>query len=239
MPSEQEWIDLVRATEMLLTDKIPEAFEPQAIFLPALSKGMIESGNIFKKISLMAGYECDYPGGNPYKIKIIINGSDGRGMPPQDKPRAAWPGRQWYEKEFGKMGVSDIIPTDPMMHNAHLGWNMHTRGEAEALVSIMKLRGWHRLIVVTIPYHLVQVFNCLVKVMDEQEYWFAAYAAAPETNWRTPMVGSQGLNRNTTPFEQAGEYALKIFDYQEKGRSASFDRLFRYLGDREMVGNFR
>jgi len=137
------------------------------------------------------------------------------------------------------VGISESrqIPTDPQMLNAHLGWNMHTRGEIEALVAEMKERGWKKLIIVTIPYHFVQVFNCLVKAMNDQGYWFAAYAAAPKIDWRTPMVGSQGLNQNTTPFEQAGEYALKVFKYQENGWSASFDRLFQYLENREDIAN--
>jgi len=87
MPSESErgWINLVRATEMLLTDKISPRFRAEAIFLPSLSRGMAASGNIFFLTKVWSQRSSSAP--------VIFNGSDGRGMPPQDKPKAAWPGR--------------------------------------------------------------------------------------------------------------------------------------------------
>ena len=215
---ENEWSNSVAATALLLSDSTPK--EMDAVYLPGLSKGMIDSGNLCRQVAVV------YHDRFNTERWVAFNGSNGEGMGDQNKPGAAWPGKDWYISQLQLEDIPEfrLVPTGP---------GLHTRGEMDALVALAKERGWKKVVLVTVPYHFVQVFKCLVQAMKAQEYWFAVYASSTETDWEWEMVGSQGLEANTTPFREAGKYAPKVWDYERKGYSAGFPELFVYLANRE------
>ena len=218
---EQEWIDSVRMTAMLLSDKLPEKSLIEAIYMPGLSQGMIGSGNLFTYVTqLRKSCRSD--------TKIAFNGSDGEAAAQNSKPGDAWPGKNWYYSEFAKLGISPVLltPTGP---------GLHTKGEAVALVTLAKEHGWKRVVIVTVPWHFVQFFSCLVSAMEANDYWFAAYASVAQTDWYLSMKGSQGILQ-TYPVEEAARYAPKVLDYHEHGYAAPFIDVFLYHLYRERIG---
>ena len=214
----EQWQDLVRLLLFLLGDK--PAQELDAVYLHGLSEGMIANWELFEHAVYQAGI----------LIPIAFNGSDGEGMGYRNYPGAAWPGADWYIREFLKLEVNpkQLIPAGP---------GLHTRGETDALIELCKKREWKQVGVLTVPYHYPRVFCCLVKGMQEAEYYPAIYAippTAPPKNWWQIMLGSQG-KEFALPFNEIAKEIGNFFGYQEKAYSASSADLFHYLQHREEI----
>ena len=198
-----------------------------AVYLHGVSDGMVASCNLFDTV-YRAKQEL-------HPKHIFANGSDGRGMPPQDAPGKAWPGFDWYRTELPKHGVRNITPTGP---------GLHTRSETDELVKLLAERNIDSVGIVTTPMHFVRSLSCLVASMDVAGYFCQAYYLRPvQVTWDTPMLGSQGLTE-TTLFEETGAEIGRIFKYWDNGRpdeawrtgwSASPDRVIEYLEERDAV----
>lgn len=189
----------------LMFDDLVFKRKAEVLYLHGLSVGMIQSCDLFTAVA----YRYRFYG----EIPIAVSGSDGRGAG-DSKPGAAWPGVHWYLEELTERGVPgrNIIPTGPM--------GIHTRGECDEFVALAKERAWTRVFDFTVPYHWPSVMACMVGSMTKHDYWLEVFCARPATapNWFQPMVGSQGTDQNSTYLEQAGIYAEKFCEYQEKGR---------------------
>lgn len=215
MPNEEQWLNLVRTSQILLTDKLPVGQPADVVFLPSLSEGMIESGRLFEAVAKLY-WTGQFAG-------VAFNGSAGEDFSTRT-PGRGWVGAKRYEEElrvceqFG-FPVPPLFPTRPAFH---------TRDETDALVELAKQNQWSRVIIVTVAYHFPRVFICLVQSMKTIGYGFAAYAAAAPTDWLVPMKGSQG-KEDTDSFTECLKDSRKVFEYQKKGFGCSFDELFDYL----------
>lgn len=199
-----------------------------AVYLHGLSEGMVASCDLF-------GLVADFVSAGRTGV-VAFNGSDGRGMPPQDKPGAAWPGSEWYQKELRARGISPavLVPTRD---------GLHTRDECDAFVELAKERGWRSVAITTLPFHWPRVLACLVGAMENAGYKLFACFLRPETvRLYYPMVGSQGLEQNSTFICEAGGDVLRLFKYWDKGREndawrnawgAPPEEIFHYLDQRD------
>lgn len=200
---------------MMLSSSAPEK-PVDAIYIPGLSEGMLEHPRIFDVAVRL--YE---QGRAPL---ITFNGGDGRAYG-ETVPGVAWPGMDYYIAELMKFGVPRdmLIPTGP---------GNHTGEEMRELVLAAKERGWKRVAIVTIPYHLARAFCFLVKSMEEHGYRLDVFAfCPPTTDWYAPMGASQGKG-TTTPAEAAYADAAKLVVQIQKRWAASPDQVLEYIRTR-------
>ena len=201
--SEQNYQDLTRATMLLQSDQ-PRDFV-DALYLHGLSEGMLYSTypNLFDFAEDRA---------REYVAKFIaFNGSDGEGMPPQDQPGAAWPGKNWYIDELTQYPIfaDKLKPT---------GAGRHTREEADKFISLAKEMGWRSAAILSVPYHSVRSMSCMVAAMETQNHFLEAYfLVAPSTDAWRPMLGSQGVEQTDTFTEIAQKEIPSILRYWERG----------------------
>lgn len=212
---------------LLFEDKyIPARVD--AVYLHGLSEGMVASCSLF---DLVANFVGSGKAGF-----AVFNGSDGRGMLPQDKPGAAWPGSDWYRRELSMRGVKPV-----QLVSTRSG--LHTRDECDALVELAKEQGWKFIAEVTPPYHWPRVIACLVGAMAGMSYKPLVYFLRPQTvRWYQPLIGSQGLDKGSTFMCEAGQEVVRLFNYWDNGREnyawrrawgAPPEEIFSYLDWRD------
>ncbi len=230
MTDTEYYHNLAVAQTMLLSDtKPPGTFD--ALYIPGLSVGMIESGKLLQHLSEQYR-RCGKP-------LIVFNGSDGerfshneggdQDRPMGKEPGAGWSGKWYYFERLCDLGVphSALQITGP---------GYHTRHEMAQLVAAARQYDWKLVGIVTVPWHYASVFTMLVDAMKKKDHFFAAYAMPPaHTNWlQQGMAGSQGLEK-TTPGAETSKYLEKLAGYQKGGRACSFGELFDYLHHREDI----
>jgi hypothetical protein len=188
-----------------------------ALYIPGLSKGMIEAPNLFG--AAVGLYRQDMA------PLIAFNGGDGRAFN-GTTPGEAWPGKDYYIDVLAQCGVprTCLIPTGP---------GVHSREEVEALIKMAKERRWQRIGFITIPYHYPRAFCFLVKAMDDFGWHPDVFALnTPATNWYLEMGASQGKG-TTTPEQAAYDDVAKLLDQIEKGWAAPPEKVLAYLRTRE------
>ncbi len=175
-----------------------------AVYLPGLSVGMIESCDLFGLVAHTVK--------QTFAQNLAFNGSDGRGAGPSSGPGDAWPGATWYREEFisRKVPEAKLCPTRP---------GIHTRDETDAFVELAKEKGWTTAYIATVPYHWPRILSCLVGSMAKCGYrmklWLLPLNITP--NWDHPMIGSQGQSTSTyrqEAYNDVGRYIM----YVERGR---------------------
>lgn len=188
------WAEYARLALILSSDRPPEKVD--AIYLHGLSEGMIQSGNLF---DLVTNFDASV---------ISFNGSDGEGMGNQNRPGAAWPGKDWYVKNLSSPGKR-LVPTGP---------GLHTRDETDKLVLLAQKEGWKSVAIASVAYHSVRSMSCVVASMEALGYWFRAhFAAPPTTNWGLRMLGSQGLSETDSYDESMKDAEKTIVKYWQNG----------------------
>lgn len=200
---EENYKNLVRAVFLLQSDQPTEPVD--TVYLHGLSKGMIYSTqpNLFETaVNLVNSKKSRF---------ITFNGSDGEGMPPQNQPGAAWPGKDWYLEEFKDLSIDTLLlfPTGP---------GLHTRDEADKFILLAKEFGWSSTAILSVGYHSVRSMSCMVAAMETNNYFLEAHFIIPSTTdaW-SPMLGSQGLSITDT-FTEIGEKEIpNVLKYWERG----------------------
>ena len=195
--------DMVRAAWLLQSDQPPKRMGVIEIaYLHGLSRGMEESADLFRLIT-------DYAG--KYACGVSFNGSDGRGMPPQDKPGAAWPGKDWYIEELTaqKLLGTRLYPTRP---------GLHTRDEADAFIELSEECGWKSASIFSVGYHSVRSMSCMIAAMETAGYFMRLhFIVPPTTNAWHPIKGSQGV-ADTITFEEIEKKEISnVLKYWERG----------------------
>jgi hypothetical protein len=183
-------------------------------YLPGLSVGMIEAGNLFDYFAalLLNG-----------KVEILaVNGSDGSGVM-NPKPGGAWPGKDWYMKELTARGVPEekILP----LH----GPQGHSREETDALLEEAQLQRWRSIIVVSVDYHRPrQVLGCIAK-MIQMNFRTDLYFPSIPFDWDKEMLGSQSVAVSTGRKEADTDWNRKVPKYQAEGHLASIEDFREYM----------
>lgn len=199
-----------------------------AVYLHGLSEGMVASCDLFDLVAhITASGRARF---------LAFNGSDGRGMPPQDRPGAAWPGVDWYRQEFCKRNIEPmrLLPTRD---------GLHTRDECDALIELTKEHQWRSVGIVTVPYHWPRVLSCLVGAIAGADYNISIHFVRPKAiRWHYSMIGSQGVEHDSTFLGEAATDVLRLFKYWDKGRESDSwrnawgappEEIFRYLDWRD------
>ena len=196
----------------------------EVIYLHGLSVGMVLASLLFDEVGTLYRYHKHFP-------TIAFNGSEGQSASKDSKPGDAWPGKDWYFREFLNALVpqNKLVPTGP---------GLHTMDEADKFIALCKERGWKNARVVSVPYHGVRSMLCMVKAMEKANYWLRIhFISAKQTNWQAEMVGAQGTNQNSTMLGELPEEVKKIREKYEGGFAATFGELAVYL-DRRDAGVF-
>lgn len=224
----------VLAATMLMQDK-PQStmvgLQLDFLYIHGLSKGMERSSLILHKAAHLSNF---------YNLPIAFNGSDGEqfshneddddNKPVGKNPGQGWPGKDWYIEELTSWGVdrSLLLPTGP---------GYHTRHEVIQLVQFAKEHEWKRVGIMSVVWHYPLVFTMLVDVMQKADHFIAAYAMPPEiTDWYYPIKGSKGIE-DTYPLRETINYAPRVLRYQDNGLASSFQDLFYYLENREIIAS--
>ena len=219
---ERDLLDIIKAAFLLSSDDPP--FLVDAVYLHGVSKGMALSANLFDEAAaFIRQRRAKY---------IAFNGSDGEGMGAQNRPGAAWPGKDWYISELSaRVRPEILIPADP---------GLHTRGEADGLVRLAQQREWKSVVVVSSAYHSVRAMSCIVASIISLGYPLDAYFHTPSsTDWQMPIKGSQGI-KDTDSSREAEEEIARILKYWRFGAldgwgkqwAAPASVLFEYLEKR-------
>lgn len=199
--AEESYKNLIRAAMLLQSDQPLESVD--AVYLHGLSEGMIYSTrpNLFE---IAADYLT-----NKRSRWISFNGSDGEGMPPQDRPGAAWPGKKFYLEAFKELSSDHaLIPTGP---------GLHTRDEADKFITLAKEIDWRSGGILSVGYHCVGSMSCMVAAMETQNYFMELhFINPPSTDSWYPMLGSQGVSETNT-FTEILEEIPRILRYWERG----------------------
>ena len=199
----ENYKNLVRAAFLLQSDQPQEPVD--TIYLHGLSEGMINSTepNLFE-------IAVDYLKSKKSE-SISFNGSDGEGMPPQNQPGTAWPGKDFYLSHFTEASVEPklLIPTGP---------GLHTRDEADKFINLAQQMGWRSAAILSVGYHSVRSMSCMVAAMETNNYFLEAHFIVPPTTdaW-SPMLGSQGIQQTNTFTEITEKEIPNVFKYWERG----------------------
>lgn len=228
-------LDNQRLTENVLASTVLMKDHPMgqldALYIPGLSSGMIESSGIFTQTAqhyIQHDTPISFNGSDGEQFSHNIDGDDRR--PVGKNPGQGWPGKNWYIEQLISQGVdiSMLYPTGP---------GYHTRHEIIQLVDFSKKQEWKRVGITSVAWHYPLLFTMLVDEMRKADYFIAAYAIAPEqTDWYYPIKGSQGLE-DTYPLVEAIKYFPRVLTYQDRGLASNFPDMFRYLKDREHIAN--
>jgi len=190
-----------------------------AVYMPALSTGMIDSCSLFDAI-LKRSDTYTY---------VTFNSLDGK-----EAAKHGCAGATYYRSKLLDVN-NKIIPADS---------GTHTRGECDTLIQLAKEHAWKRLLFATVPYHWPRVIASIVGSMAAFEYRPRVYFLRPNRiDLHKPMLGSQGIER-TTYIEAAGNDAMKFFTYLDEGAKnngnawktqygAPFEEIFAYLDWRD------
>lgn len=200
---EKNYTNLAKAAFLLQSDQPQNPVD--VLYLHGLSRGMVYSTqpNLFK---IAINYLKEQ------RVKCIsFNGSDGEGMPPQNQPGAAWPGKDFYINAFSEQLIESrfLIPTGP---------GLHTRDEADKFIDLAKQMSWRSVAILSVGYHSVRSMSCMVAAMETKGYFISTHFIVPPTTeaW-SPMLGSQGV-KETDTFTEIGEKEIpNILKYWERG----------------------
>ena len=99
---------------------------------------------------------------------------------------------------------------------------MHTRGEADRIVSLAAEHGWKRILIVTSPHHQYRAFLTFLKAMRD------AGLSLDLTNAPAPLSWEEETPQGTRRSLLQGEWE-RIARYQEKGDVATFADGVSYL----------
>ena len=200
---EQDYSNLARAAFLLQSDQPKNPVD--TIYIHGLSRGMV-----FSTDPSLFGIAAEYLRAGKANY-ISFNGSDGEGMPPQDQPGAAWPGKDFYIDNLNSRGIGKErrFPTGP---------GLHTRDEADKFISLAKEMEWRSAGILSVGYHSIRSMSCMVAAMETQNYFLSAHFIVPPTTdaW-SPMLGSQGVEETYTFREIAEKEIPSILRYWQRG----------------------
>ena len=208
-------LQIAQLAMMLASDR-PRKATLDALYIPGLTRGMLESPNVLGHAAKL------YKKG--WGTTISFNGGDGRAFG-GTTPGEVWPGKGHYAMELAELGVpkEHLVPTGP---------GLHTGEEMRELVLTAKLHGWKRIGMVTIPYHYPRAFCFLVEWMEKHGHHVDVFALCPPvTNWYAFIGASQGKG-TTTPADAAYDDAAKLLVQIEKGWAAPPNHVLNYLASR-------
>lgn len=225
---EEDFLNLMKANQMLLSDW-PEK-KVDVLYIPGLSEGMVKCGKLFD-VAIKDIYSKGLAG------CIAFNGSNGERYGSK-VPGEGWPGRDWYidnlterindiyDRSLDNIVGTILFPTRPAFNS---------REETDALIGLMKKKGWVTVGFLTVAYHYPRAFVCLIQSMRTIGHRVKAYGMSPKvTDWWRSMKGSQGVE-DTVPFAECVKDGRKTLDYIEKGFGCTLEELFSYLRYREKV----
>lgn len=101
----------------------------------------------------------------------------------------------------------------------------HTRDSAERIVQWMHEEGWHRVLLVTSPYHVPRSLLTFIAVLKEREMEdrYHVLTASSHCLWAEEI--EPGVRR----IDLVGREASKVAEYQAKGDVASYEDGLAYL----------
>jgi len=187
-----------------------------ALYLPALTEGMVEACSLFDAI-FQTGTTYDH---------VVFNGLEAG---EQDIP-----GAEYYRRELAALS-DKFMPTKAATN---------TRMECDLLIEFAKQHSWENILIATVPYHWPRVMCSIVGSMTALEYRPRVYFLRPHhIDWHMAMSGSRGLVQ-TEHFTEAGEDGKRFLLYVERGQEqdgkfwlkqygAPFAEIFRYLDWRD------
>ena len=147
-------------------------------------------------------------------------------------PMSGYPGYESWKDTLSKAGLPEImlIPVPAVPADTDI---LHTRIEAESVVSLAKAEGYKRLIVVASPFQQTRAFMAAVtaaqKLYPELYLYSLPGKALP---WREEVKHSQGAVKGTRAELIAGEME-RIEKYNAKGDLALVAEVLEYLNKRD------
>jgi hypothetical protein len=139
--------------------------------------------------------------------KIVINGSNGESL--KDPAHKAWPGRDAYEKQLGRLGIFDV-----MLSRAA----RHTREESEMFAEVIENMGWKSVVVVNLGHCLPRAMCGWLNEIGptKRNLPVKLYPIAPVSlNWKVMVHGQQGIEKAPRIDQCRGELE-RLLRYQKK-----------------------
>jgi hypothetical protein len=216
-----------------------EPHEPPggAIYIPGLSEGMTTSCELFE---LFGDYSLMYrsSGSHVYDGHVFANGANG-----QFALDHGWPGFDEYKRQLMKFDVPESY-----VHSTDVA--VHTRSEADTMISFAKERGIEYIVVASVIYHWEKIAVCMLGAMVRQQYFPRVYFVRPDVVHFDHMMnlGSQGSRQNVNFLDEAGIYFETFVQHLVRGQEdegcawvtrygAPVDLVLRYLDWRDNGGD--
>lgn len=146
------------------------------------------------------------------------------------------PGGEIWEKEIrsrvGEVSIPIIQLSFPFIEGVKMS---NTYGEAIALVSEAKSRGWKHVAIVAQPLHQLRSFTAFVTVIEKNLPDLKVYNIVGQSlDWSTHVVHSQGTLTGVRADLLQEEFA-RIARYQAMGYLAPQDTVLQYLNRRDGI----
>ncbi|MCC9165732.1 YdcF family protein [Pontibacter harenae] len=148
------------------------------------------------------------------------------------KPMSGYPGFENWKRALKGAGLKEtaITAIPPVPSDTDL---LHTRIEAESVVSFAKAEGYRKLIVVASPFQQTRAFMAAVTATQKLYPQLQLYSLAGKAmSWSEEVKHSQGKVQGTRAGLIAGEME-RIKKYHAKGDLASVAEVLEYLNKRD------
>lgn len=165
-------------------------------------------------------------------LSLLKNGLAPNLAIPSGQPVSGYPGfESWYQKLIQSDTDPDKIMGLPVSHPPN---QMTTLDEACSLIDYALKFGWHKIIIVSAPFHQPRSFITSVSAALRSYKNLCIYNAAGESlDWLGTVVHSQGkLKAKRTALIH--EEWQRLEKYHQKGDLVSLDEVLEYLNQRDI-----